>query len=230
MTHALFVVSERGYWGEECIEPLSTLDAAGVDITVATPSGDPPVVDEQSVDPETVGEEIAEKVREYDETDDRLANPEPIAAVEANDYDAVVFPGGHGTMWDINTDRHARRLLADAVAGEEGVALVVCHAVGLLGFTHAADGGYLADGRAVTGFPNAWEADIVDDHDRMPDGQKLPYLVEDEVRNAGGQWNAELDSDTSVTVDGDLITARGPESSAAAADTLLEALGLEASD
>jgi len=227
MTHALFVVSEEGYWGEECIEPLSTLDAADVDITVATPSGNPPVVDEQSVDPETVGEEIAAKVREYDESDERLANPEPIATVVAADYDIVVFPGGHGTMWDVNTDQHARKLLADAVEGDDGVALVVCHAVGLLGFTRTAAGEYLVDGREVTGFPNEWEADIIDDHHVMGSGRKLPYLVEDEVINAGGQWDAELDSDTSVMVDGDLLTARGPESSAAAAERLLEVVGLE---
>jgi len=28
MPSALFVVSEEGYWGEECIEPLTTLDSA----------------------------------------------------------------------------------------------------------------------------------------------------------------------------------------------------------
>ena len=61
----------------------------------------------------------------------------------------------------------------------------------------------------------------------MDNGRKLPYLVEDEVIAAGGQWDAELDSDTSVTVDGDLLTARGPESSSAAAERLLEAVGLE---
>ncbi len=227
MTNALFVVSQEGYWGEECIEPLVTLDQADVEITVATPSGDPPVVDEQSVDPETVGEETAERVREYDANDDRLATPEPIATVEADAYDIVVFPGGHGTMWDVNTDRHARQLLADAVAGDEGVALVVCHAVGLLGFTHTAEGEYLVDGRQVTGFPNEWEDGIIDDHHVMENGRKLPYLVEDEVIAAGGQWDAELNSDTSVTVDGDLITARGPESSTAAAERLLEVVGLE---
>lgn len=227
MTNALFVVSEEGYWGEECIEPLVTLDEAGVEITVATPSGSPPVVDEQSVDPEMVGQEIAEQVREYDETDERLAHPEPIASVAADDYDIVVFPGGHGTMWDVNTDQHARQLLADAVAGDDGVALVVCHAVGLLGFTHTADGEYLVSGRQVTGFPNEWEDGIIDDHHLMDNGRKLPYLVEDEVIAAGGHWDAELDSDTSVTVDGDLLTARGPESSSAAAETLLEAVGLE---
>ncbi|QCJ47767.1 type 1 glutamine amidotransferase domain-containing protein [Haloprofundus sp. MHR1] len=228
MVSALFIVSEEGYWAEECIEPLTTLSDAGVDVTVATPSGSPPVVDERSLDPETVGEEESERLREVHESDDRLNDPEPIATVSASDYDAVVFPGGHGTVWDINQDRHARTILRDAVDGDEGKALVVCHAVGLLGFTHTEEGKYVVNERDVTGFPNEWEEDIVDENDVMPDGRKLPYWVEDEVKGAGANWDAELDADTSVTVDGDLVTARGPESSHAAATTLLDELGVEA--
>ncbi|WP_254272693.1 type 1 glutamine amidotransferase domain-containing protein [Haloarcula marina] len=227
MPSALFVVSEHGYWGEECIEPLTTLTDAGVDITVATPSGDPPVVDERSVDPEEVGEETAAHVMDVHENDERLNDPTPIARVDAADYDAVVFPGGHGTEWDVNQDSDARRLLRDAVEGEHGKALVVCHAVGILAFTRDGDGDFLVSGRSVTGFPNAWEEGIVDENDLMPDGRKLPYWVEDEVKAAGADWDAELDADTSVTVDGDLITARGPPSSSAAARTLLEELGVE---
>ncbi|ELZ30287.1 ThiJ/PfpI domain-containing protein [Halosimplex carlsbadense 2-9-1] len=232
MTSALFVVSEEGYWGEECIEPLTTLESAGVDVTVATPSGDPPVIDERSVDPDEVGEETAERVRDVHENHAELNDPDPVARASADDYDAVVFPGGHGTAWDINQDRHARALLREAVAGDDGTALVVCHAVGLLAFTRADDGDFLVDGRDVTGFPNEWEEGIVDDDDRMPGGRKLPYWVEDEVKAAGANWDAELDADESVTVDGDLVTGRGPGSSAAAAQALLDELGVaaEASD
>ena len=224
MPSALLVVSEEGYWGEECVEPLTTLDEAGFDVTVATPSGGPAVLDERSVDPENVDEETAEWVREVAESDDRLNDPEPLAPEEAADYDAVVFPGGHGTEWDVNQDSDARRILRDAVAGDSGKALVVCHAVGILAWTRTSDGDLLVDGRSVTGFPNAWEEGIVDEHDRMPSGRKLPYWVEDEVKTAGADWDAELDADTSVTVDGDLVTARGPGSSSAAADTLLDEL------
>ena len=224
MATALFVVSEHGYWGEECIEPLTTLESADVDVTVATPTGSPPVVDERSVDPEEVGEELAAEVREVDDTHPELNDPVPVAEVAPGEHDAVVLPGGHGTEWDVNQDRHVRQLLLDAVAGDDGVALVVCHAVGILGFTREADGSFLVDGRSVTGFPNDWEEGIVDADDRMPDGRKLPYWVEDEVTAAGADWDAELDAETSVTVDGDLVTARGPGSSAAAAETLLEEL------
>ncbi|MDT3433892.1 type 1 glutamine amidotransferase domain-containing protein [Haloarcula sp. 1CSR25-25] len=227
MASALFIVSEHGYWGEECIEPLTTLTDAGLDITVATPTGEPPVLDERSVDPDDVGEELSEHVREVHETDERLNNPIPLAQADADDYDTVVFPGGHGAEWDITQDTHARELLRATVAGDDGKALVVCHTVGILAFTRDADGEFLVDGRSVTGFPNAWEEGIVDENDLLPDGRKLPYWVEDEVKAAGADWDAELDADTSVTVDGDLITARGPPSSAAAARTLLDELGIE---
>jgi putative intracellular protease/amidase len=227
MATALFIVSEEGYWGEECIEPLTTLSDAGVEITVATPTGGPPVVDERSVDPENVGEETAAHVTELHETDERLRNPTALADADPAAYDAVVFPGGHGTEWDINQDRHARAALRTAVGGNDGTALVVCHAVGILAFTRDPDGGFLVAGRNVTGFPNAWEEGIVDDRDLMPDGRKLPYWVEDEVRAAGANWDADLDADTSVTVDGDLITARGPPSSHEAAVTLLDELGID---
>ncbi len=226
MTEALFVVSEEGYWGEECVDPLETLSDAGIEVTVATPSGDPPVVDERSIDPDEVGEETAEHVRDVAENDERLNDPIPVAQADADGYDAVVFPGGHGTAWDINQDKHARELLRDSVEGD-GKALVVCHAVGILGFARDSHGAFIVNGRDVTGFPNEWEEGIVDEQDRMPDGRKLPYWVEDEVETAGGNWDAELDSETSVTVDGDLITARGPGSSHAAAETLLEELGVE---
>ncbi|WP_332898605.1 type 1 glutamine amidotransferase domain-containing protein [Haladaptatus sp. CMSO5] len=225
MPSALFVVSESGYWGEECVEPLTQLSDAGVDITVATPSGNPPVLDERSVDPDSIGEDAAEHIRTVHETDERLNNPIPVAQADASDYDTVVFPGGHGTVWDINQDVHARTLLRDAVEGS-GKALVICHAVGILAFTRASDGSFLVADRDVTGFPNEWEADIVDENDVLPDGEKLPYWVEDEVIAAGGNWDAELEAEESVTVDGDLITARGPGSSSAAAETLLDELSI----
>src|SRR6056297_2326566 len=226
MTSVLFVVSEEGYWGEECVDPLETLSDTDASVDVATPSGNKPVVDDRSIDPETVGEETAEWVKEVHANDQRLQNPKPIADADADVYDAVVFPGGHGTNWDVNQDKHARQLLRETVEGDDQTALVVCHAVGLLAFTRDSDGGMLVEGRDVTGFPNEWERNIVDDNDLMPDGRKLPYWVEDEVKAAGGDWNAELDADTSVTVDGDLVTARGPESSHEGVMALIEALGV----
>jgi putative intracellular protease/amidase len=219
---ALFVVSEEGFWAEECFEPMQTLQENGVDIVVATPSGADPMVDESSMDPDEVGEEQAREYGAMNAANDSMNSPIPLTdAVDIN-YDVAVFPGGHGTMFDINHDQHAQQILADAV--QDGMALVICHAVGLLAFTRNDHGAFVVGGRTVTGFPNEWEDDIVDDEERLPNGIKLPYRVQDAVERAGGDWDAELEQDVSVQVDGTLITARGPESSQAAVDRLLDEL------
>jgi putative intracellular protease/amidase len=229
MPDALIVVSEEGFWGEELLEPLEGLDEAGVDVEIATPGGRFPLVDDRSKDPDEVGALMAQRIEEL-EDDPRLQEPTPLHEVDGRDFEAVVFPGGHGTEWDVNQDADARRVLREAVEGEFGKALVVCHAVGLLGFAKATDGTYIAEGREVTGFPNAWEDEIVDENECMPDGRKLPYRVEDEVKDVGAKWDAQLSQDTSVEVDGDLVTARGPSSSGEAIDTLLDELGYQRAD
>jgi putative intracellular protease/amidase len=225
MRDALIVVSEEGYWGEELLETLEGLDDAGFDVEIATPSGRYPLVDPRSADPDEVGALMAERVEEL-EDDPRLEDPTPLHETSADDVDAVVFPGGHGTVWDVNQDADARRLLREAVEGPAR-ALVVCHAVGLVAFTRMGDGSLLAEGREVTGFPNAWEDEIVDENECMPDGTKLPYRIEDEIKAADGKWDAQISEDTSVKVDGDLVTSRGPASSEEAINTLLDEMGIE---
>jgi len=227
MKSLLFVVSEQGYWGEECVLPLEQSDSAGLDLTVGTPTGQKPEVDERSVDPENVGKKLADRVTSCHRTHPALQEPHPLGNIDPDDFDAAVFPGGHGTLWDINADHHARTILRHMVNTGSKKALVVCHAVGILAFTRNSDGSHLVNGRNVTGFPNDWEEGLIDENEILEDGRKLPYWVENEVKEAGGNWDAELDKDESVTVDGDLVTARGPASSSRAADVFLEEIGVQ---
>lgn len=205
--NVLFIVSEQGYWAEECLEPLTSVREHH-DVTVATPTGAVPEPDPASV------EDYRAQI------DDDPALNDPITVMEAyrtrDTYDAVVLPGGHGTLWDINQDVHVQTILEEKV--DDAGALVICHAVGILGFMPE-----LVHGKKVTGFPNAWEDDQVD-ADELRNGEKLPYRVEDMVMAAGADWDAELEKDTSVTLDGRLVTARGPASSEKAAERFLQVI------
>ncbi len=198
---------------------MKTLRENGFDITVATPTGNRPIVDDSSLDPDEVGEDAAREFAAMNATDQDLRDPIPLTDAVDHDFDVVVFPGGHGTMFDINHDYHAQQILADAVQNQK--ALVICHAVGLLGFARDENGDFVVDGKNVTGFPNDWEDDTVNEQELLPNGFKLPYRVEDAVKAAGGGWDAELDQNSSVTVDGNLVTARGPDSSQDGAERLL---------
>lgn len=79
----LIILSEYGFWGEELMGPLETFDAAGYDVTFATPTGKrphalPPSMDPDYIDPplgrSVTSREMAEKVRAIDKSP-RLDNP-----------------------------------------------------------------------------------------------------------------------------------------------------------
>ncbi|MFB6214152.1 MAG: DJ-1/PfpI family protein [Candidatus Nanohaloarchaea archaeon] len=203
----LFVLTEQGYWAEECIEPLKMISERH-EVELATPTGSRPEPDAASV----------EGYREFIEDSGHLQDPSSLmeAYRDQDEYDALVLPGGHGTLWDINQDRHVQELLVSKV--DDAGALVICHAVGVLGFLPE-----LVDGREVTGFPDEWETDQVDG-DEVREGRKLPYRVEAIVKSAGAVWRSNLSQDTSVVRDGNLVTARGPDSSSEAAREFLELL------
>lgn len=83
MKKILSVVSEFGYWGEELIGPVETLEKAGYTVDFATPFGKrahalPPSMDSTYIDPPlgrpVVSKEMEEKVKTFDSSD-RLDNP-----------------------------------------------------------------------------------------------------------------------------------------------------------
>ncbi len=85
----LVVVSEFGYWGEELVDPLEALDAAGYACEFATPRGRRPVALPPSLDPEFVDPPLGRRVTTPDmaakvralEASTRLAEPLSLAAL-----------------------------------------------------------------------------------------------------------------------------------------------------
>jgi hypothetical protein len=87
------------FWVEELIEPIRVFRDAGIDVTVATPGGVVPTVDEAGLTPQTSGGvERGSELR--DELDGVLADPVALEDVSPSDYDGVFVPGGHGQMED----------------------------------------------------------------------------------------------------------------------------------
>jgi putative intracellular protease/amidase len=85
MKKILTILSEWGYWGEELLGPLETLERAGYQVDLATPTGKrpvalPPSMDATFVDPPlgrpVVSQEMAEKVKQLeDPRNPKLDNP-----------------------------------------------------------------------------------------------------------------------------------------------------------
>lgn len=209
-----------GFWAEEFTSAHQLFTAAGVEVTLATPGGVRPVVDERSLAPGPRTGDVAEvaALRAYlDQTEALLAAPRRLEDLNPADYDALFIPGGHGPMQDLSESDALGRLLVALVDTPGKVIGSVCHgAAGLLPARHP-DGRWAFEGRRLTGFTN-------DEETRTGYAPRALWLLEDRLRASGGKFDAGTPFDSHVIVDGDLVTGQNPASTAGTAQRLLDLL------
>ncbi|MHC9511153.1 type 1 glutamine amidotransferase domain-containing protein [Kangiella sp. M94] len=206
---------KTGFWLEEFASPYYRLKDAGVDITLASPRGGQPPLDPKSHQPDAQTEDT-ERFEKDQEARNQLANTVRLSDVNASDYDAVFYPGGHGPLWDLHKDEHSIKLIEDFIKAGKPVA-AVCHAPAVLLNVKDANGESLVKGKKVTGFSNSEESAV-------GLSKVVPYLLEDQLVEKGGIYEKVDDWNSLAIVDGQLITGQNPASSAAVADELIKAL------
>ena len=206
---------KTGFWLEELAAPYYTFIDAGADVTLASPAGGQPPLDPKSNEPDAQTETT--KRFEADEVAmQALANTHKLSEVLNQDFDAVFYPGGHGPLWDLTKDQHSISLIEQTLQTNKPVALV-CHAPGVLRDVKNAEGRPIVEGKSVTGFSNTEE-------DGVGLTDIVPFLVEDTLKEKGGQYSKAEDWQVHVQQDGLLITGQNPASSAATAEALLKLL------
>ncbi len=205
-----------GFWLEELAAPYYAFTDAGAQIVLASPKGGQPPLDPKSNEPD-FQTDLTRRFEADPAATAQLATTVRLDSVNQGDFDAVFYPGGHGPLWDLANDRHSIALIESFIAAHKPVALV-CHAPGVLRDVKAADGSPLVAGRKVTGFTNSEEAGV-----GLTD--VVPFLVEDMLRAAGGQYSKGPDWGSYVVSDGLLITGQNPASSAETAAVLVKHLG-----
>jgi catalase len=146
-----------------------------------------------------------------------LADTVKLSKLNASNFDAVFYPGGHGPLWDLAEDA-ASIALVDAITAAGKPVAAVCHAPGVLQHARNPTGESLLRGKNVTGFTNTEE-------EAAGLTKVVPFLVEDMLEEQGGKFSKAADGQPHVVVDGLLITGQNPASSEAAAKALLAALG-----
>lgn len=207
---------KTGFWLEEFAAPYYVFTDAGAAVTLASPEGGQP-----PIDPKSYGEDFqTDATRRFDadeEAQARLAATQKLAEVDAADFDAVFYPGGHGPLWDLVDDRDSITLIEKFWAAEKPVA-AVCHAPIVFKKVRDAAGEPIVKDRAVAGFTNSEEALV-----ELTD--VVPHLVEDTLKSLGGRFSKADDFVAHTQVDGRPITGQNPASSAPAAQALLKALG-----
>ncbi len=206
-----------GFWLEEFAAPYYVFHDAGLEVTLASPKGGQPPLDPKSDEPDAQTD-ATRRFRSDAQAQKLLASTHRLDSVNAEGFDAVFYPGGHGPLWDLAQDPHSIKLIETFWATGKPVA-AVCHAPGVLRQVKTPEGEPLVKGKRVTGFTNSEEEGV---------GLTtiVPFLVEDELKKAGGLYERTDDWGEYAVVDGHLVTGQNPASSTIAAEELLKLLDL----
>ncbi|MFI7219872.1 SRPBCC family protein [Micromonospora maritima] len=197
-----------GVWAEEIVEPHRIFAAAGWRITVATPGGVPPTIDRLSLRPPATSPWRARRHRRYLAAHAReFDHPRSLSEVDAADYDAVFYPGGHGPMEDLAVDPVSGALLTRTLRAGTPLALL-CHAPAATLAATGEDGTWPFAGYTMTGLSNREER-----LNRF--ARRARWLLEDELVARGARYvRGRMPLRPFVVVDRNLYTGQNPASSA----------------
>lgn len=207
---------KTGYWYDEMAAPYYRFTDAGVDVTFASPQGGRPPMDPMSNETDYQTDDTHRFDADAD-AQAALARTTPLNSVVADDVDAVFYAGGHGPMWDLAEDPVSIRLI-EAVWGAGRPVASTCHGPVVLRHVTDVSGVPLVSGKNVTGFTNSEEAAV-----KRTDA--VPFLLEDMLKELGGNYSRSDDWEPYVVEDGRLITGQNPNSAGPVADALLKQLG-----
>ncbi|PKF63778.1 type 1 glutamine amidotransferase domain-containing protein [Psychromonas sp. psych-6C06] len=206
---------KTGFWVEEFAAPYYAFKEAGVEITLASPLGGHPPIDPKS-ELNDFQTPATEKFYKDDETQQLLAQTDVLSKLNADDFDAVFYPGGHGPLWDLTENSDSITLIESFLNNDKPVA-TVCHATAALLNVKDRDGEFAVKGKAISGFTNSEEAAV-----QLTD--IVPFLLEDALIKRGADYQKIDDWHPFAVQDALIITGQNPASSILVAQKLLNQL------
>ncbi|MEW9547743.1 type 1 glutamine amidotransferase domain-containing protein [Nonomuraea sp. NPDC050783] len=200
-------VERTGYYVPEAAHPWEVFRKAGHTVEVASVRGGEPPQD---------GFDPADPVQAA-----FLAAPEAhgtprLADLDPARYDAVLYAGGHGTMWDFPDDPGVLRLGRE-VYERGGVVAAVCHGPAALVNLTLSDGSYLVAGKRVAAFTN-------EEEELRGVARVVPFLLADKLAERGARHEPGPVWQARVVADGRLVTGQNPASAAPLAERVVELL------
>lgn len=218
MSKILFILTSQqhmldgtptGIWLEEHAVPWLAFTAAGHEVVVSSVAGGTVPVDPKSTP--TPAQAAA-----WQAAIATLADTPAFDTLDADGFDAVYLPGGHGTVFDMPYHGKLHALLARFDAAGRVIA-AVCHAPAVFAGMRRPDGTPFIAGRRVAAFTDAEERAV-------GAVEQVPFLLETRLRELGALHQGAPDWTSLAVRDGRLVTGQNPQSSAAVAAEVLQLL------
>ncbi|CAM2063899.1 Type 1 glutamine amidotransferase domain-containing protein [Sulfidibacter corallicola] len=135
-----------------------------------------------------------------------LSRTHRLDQVDISDFKGIYVPGGYGLLFDLCRDDSAAAAIA-AIYDAGEVVGAVCHGPAALAGVRLASGEALVAGREITGFTREEEV-------AFGTLDKVPFLLEETLAEAGGQFHKAPEWEAHVRVAGRLVTGQNPASAA----------------
>ncbi len=200
-----------GYYLSEVAHPWKVLTDAGYEIDFVSPLGGNPPVDGFDLK-DVVNKEFWEN--EY--YHNKITNSMKPSQVNASDYAAIYYAGGHGAMWDLPGNVEIAEIAAK-IYENNGIVSAVCHGPAGLVNIKLSDGSFLIAGKKVNGFTNEEETIV-----GLTD--VVPFMLEDKMKERGGIFEKSKPWQVHVVSDKRLITGQNPQSATGVGEAIKEAL------
>lgn len=200
-----------GYYLPEVTHPHKVLTEAGFQIDFVSPKGGEAPVD---------GLDLKDPVNAAFWNDPALRaaveHTRTPSEVDAKDYAAIYYAGGHATMWDF-PDNVELAALAARIYERGGVVGAVCHGPAGLVNVRLADGHYLVAGKDVAAFTN--------DEERAADlAEVIPFFLADRLVERGATHHPAANWQPKVVVSERLVTGQNPASAAGVGEAMARLL------
>jgi putative intracellular protease/amidase len=200
-----------GFYLGEVTHPMAVFERAGLKVEFASVRGGEPPVDGLNLDDAT-------NAHYWNDTAFRAAirDTRSVDQIDTARYSAVLFAGGHGTMWDFADSAGVQRIARD-IYEQGGVVGAVCHGPAALVNVKLSNGRYLVDGKQVSAF--------TDDEERAVklDGV-VPFMLASTLEARGAKHLGAPNWQSKVVTDGRLVTGQNPASASGVADAMTLAI------
>jgi putative intracellular protease/amidase len=200
-----------GYYLPEVAHPWEVLKNAGYEIDFMSPKGGQPPVDGVNLNDAVNKAFVDDKVYQA-----KINNSMKPSQVNASDYAAIYYAGGHGTMWDF-ADNLEMAQIASKIYENGGAVGAVCHGPAGLVNIKLSNGKYLVDGKHLNAFTNEEEIAVKLEN-------VVPFLLESKLIERGAKFEKAGLWQEKVVTDGRLVTGQNPASAKGVGEAILAVL------
>ena len=200
---------KTGFYVPEAMHTFNIFKARGYEVDFVSPKGGlPPMDGFKSENPDHVkfvanaGGKLTQTLR-----------PEQ---VDSSLYDAIVYVGGHGTMWDFPNETMLSSIAA-SIYESGGIVGAVCHGPAGLINIRLSSGEFLVKGKTLAAFTDSEE-----ESQQLTD--VVPFLLESKLRERGANVITAPNFQANVQASDRLITGQNPASSTPMAEAIVEML------